>query len=149
MSERLYELFACAVLFGVAVLPSAGSATGAAPPEGKKMLQVVVHVNFPDSARQGHGLKNVENILKDVHGDASVEVVCHGAGIGLLLKDKTAHAAQIEALRKKGVRFAACANTLREKLLSRDGLLAGVVVVPSGAVEVIRKQQQGYAYFKP
>ena len=32
----------------------------------------------------------------------------------------------------------------------KDDLLAGVGTVPSGAVEVIRKQQRdGYAYFKP
>jgi intracellular sulfur oxidation DsrE/DsrF family protein len=150
MPHQLQTLRVCALLLGVAVLSVlAVSLSSAAPPEGKKSIQVVIHVNFPDAKRQGHGLKNVENILKDVHDDANVEVVCHGAGITLLLKSKSEHAAKIEDLMKKGVRFAACENTLREKAIARDDLLSGVATVPSGAVEVIRKQQQGYAYFKP
>jgi hypothetical protein len=81
--------FAVGLLGGAAFSMLLASAFSAAPAEGKKTLQVVVHVNFPDAQRQGHGLKNVENILKDVHEDAKVEVVCHGAGIGLLVKNKT------------------------------------------------------------
>lgn len=134
---------------GLAAVMTLSAVRGWTAPEEKKMLQTVVHVNFPDAARQGHGLKNIENILKAVNGEAKVEVVCHGAGISLLLKNKTEHAGQIEKLMKQGVRFAACENTLREKSIARDDLLSGVETVPSGAVEVIRKQQQGYAYFKP
>ena len=119
------------------------------PQEEAKMLKAVVHVNFADSERQKHGLRNIENILKEVQGKATVEVVCHGAGITLLEKSHTKHAEQIEKLVKAGVRFAACENTMREKGIAKEDLLAGIVAVPSGAVEVIRKQQDGYGYFKP
>ena len=118
------------------------------PTESAKRLKVVVHVNFSDGERQKHGLKNVANILKD-RKDAEIEVVCHGAGIGLVVKDKSEHASEVARLIKEGVRFAGCENTLKEKSISKDSLLAGVVPVPSGAVEVIRKQQEGYGYFKP
>jgi intracellular sulfur oxidation DsrE/DsrF family protein len=117
-------------------------------PEGGP-LKVVVHVNVPESGTQGAGLKNVANILKEAP-DAQVEVVCHGAGIGLLEKARTDHAEAVEALIKKGVKFAACENTMRQKSIRKEDLLPGVETVPSGAVEVIRKQQaEGYAYFKP
>ena len=46
---------------------------------GKPMLKAVVHINFADSERQKHGLKNVTNILKEEKG-AEIEVVCHGGG---------------------------------------------------------------------
>ncbi len=143
--------------FALLALVGAGLAVVAAPSpaadrssraEDKKMLQVVVHVNFPDAERQGHGLKNIENILKEVEG-GEVEVVCHGAGIALLVRDQTRHADEIDKLMKRGVRFAACANTMREKGLKKEDLLPSVTTVPSGAVEVIRKQQEGYSYFKP
>jgi hypothetical protein len=111
-------------------------------------VEVVVHVNFPDTERQGHGLKNIENILKDVK-EGQIEVVCHGAGIALLVTGKTKHADEIEKLMKQGVRFMACENTMREKGIKKEDLLEGVTTVPSGAVEVIRKQQEGYSYFKP
>ena len=115
---------------------------------GKPMLKGVVHINFTDSERQKHGLKNVSNILKEVKG-AEIEVVCHGGGIGLLVKDKSEHADEVDRLIKEGVRFAACENTLRDKSIAKENLLPGVTTVPSGAVEVIRKQHEGYSYFKP
>jgi intracellular sulfur oxidation DsrE/DsrF family protein len=112
-------------------------------------LKVVVHVNVPEPGVQGAGLKNVTNILKEAP-DAQVEVVCHGAGIGLVEKARTDHAEAVEALIKKGVRFVACENTMRQKSVRKEDLLPGVDTVPSGAVEVVRKQQKdGYAYFKP
>jgi intracellular sulfur oxidation DsrE/DsrF family protein len=95
-----------------------------------------------------NGLKNVANILKEVEG-AEIEVVCHGGGIGLLVKDKSEHADEVARLIKEGVRFAACENTLRDKSIPKEDLLPGVATVPSGVVEVIRKQQEGYGCFKP
>jgi intracellular sulfur oxidation DsrE/DsrF family protein len=117
-------------------------------PEGGP-LKVVVHVNVPESGVQGAGLKNVTNILKEAP-DTQVEVVCHGAGIGLVEKARTDHAEAVEALVKKGVKFVACENTMRQKSIKKDDLLPGVGTVPSGAVEVVRKQRKGgFAYFKP
>ena len=117
-------------------------------PEGGP-LRLVVHVNFPESGTQGAGLKNVTNILKEAP-DAQVEVVCHGAGIGLVERARTDHAEAVEALVKKGVKFVACENTMRQKSIRKEDLLPGVGTVPSGAVEVLRKQQKdGFAYFKP
>ncbi len=118
----------------------------------EKPLKVVVHVNFADVGRQGHGLKNVENILKaaDAVGTAcEVEVVCHSDGIVLLEKTKTTHAGLVESLQKKGVRFAACENTMRQRSIRPEDLLPTVTTVPSGAFEVVRRQQDGYSYFKP
>ena len=112
-------------------------------------LKVVIHVNVPESGVQGAGLKNVTNILKEAP-DTLVEVVCHGAGIGLVEKARTDHAEAVETLLKLGVKFVACENTMRLKSIKKEDLLQGVGTVPSGAVEVVRKQQKdGYAYFKP
>ena len=116
--------------------------------EGKTMLKAVIHINFTDSERQKHGLKNITNILKEEKG-ADIEVVCHGGGIGLLVKDQTDHADEVARLIKEGVRFAACENTLRDKSIPKENLLPDVTTVPAGAVEVIRKQQEGFGYFKP
>ncbi|WP_165253362.1 DsrE family protein [Paludisphaera soli] len=112
-------------------------------------LKVVVHVNAPEAGVQGAGLKNVTNILKAAP-DARVVVVCHGAGIGLVEKARSDHAEAVASLVKQGVEFAACENTMRQKSIREEDLLPGVATVPSGALEVIRKQQlEGYAYFKP
>jgi intracellular sulfur oxidation DsrE/DsrF family protein len=60
-----------------------------------------------------------------------------------------AFAADVDRLVKAKVRFAACENTLRHKAIARDKLLPGVTTVPAGAVEVIRRQQAGFGYFRP
>jgi intracellular sulfur oxidation DsrE/DsrF family protein len=112
------------------------------------MLKAIVHINFPDSERQKHGLKNVTNILKEEKG-AEIEVVCHGGGIGLLVEDMTNQTDEVARLIKEGVTFVACENTLRDKSIPKEKLLPDVTTVPSGAVEVIRRQQEGFGYFKP
>ncbi len=111
-------------------------------------MKAVFHINFTDSKRQKNGLKNVNNILKEEKG-AEIEVVCHGAGIVLLVKDKSEHAEEVVRLMSEGVTFAACENTLKDKSISQENLLPDVTTVPSGAMEIIRKQQKGYGYFKP
>ena len=70
-------------------------------------------------------------------------------GISLLVKDKSSHADQVATLIKQGVRFAACENTMKQKQIVLEQLLSGVTTVSSGAVEIIRKQSEGYGYFKP
>lgn len=111
------------------------------------MLKAVIHINFGDADHQKHGLNNIENILKEV-GDAQIEVVCHGEGITLLEK-KSPHVDLVLPLTKKGVRFVACENTMKKKSLVIGDLVDGTSTVPSGAVEVIRKQGEGFAYFRP
>lgn len=117
--------------------------------KGGSLMKAVVHVNFSDSERQKHGLKNVTNMLKEEKGNIEIEVVCHGGGIGLLVKGQSQHAAEVERLGKEGVRFVACENTMRDKKIAKEELLEGVETVPSGAIEVVKKQQEGYGYFKP
>ena len=122
------------------------------PKETVHTLKVIVHVNFADASRQGSGLKNVANILKAaeaVKTVVDVEVVCHGDGIVLLEKAKTPHRDDVVLLQNQGVRFAACQNTMRQRSIHPDDLLAAVTTVPSGAFEVVRRQHEGFSYFKP
>lgn len=145
-------------MFGTAVVAAGAMAWFAAESQpagaqpvagGKPMLRAVVHVNFADAERQKHGLKNVTNMLKAEGGTAEVVVVCHGPGIALVVKDKSPDAAEVERLIKEGVNFAACENTLKDKGIPKKNLLPGVTTVPSGAAEVVRRQQDGFGYFKP
>lgn len=112
-------------------------------------LKVVVHINFAESGAQGAGLRSLGSVLK-ADPQAQIEVVCHAAGIGLVEKTRSDHAAALTELIGKGVRVVACENTMRQKSIRKEDLLPGVETVPSGAMEVIRKQQKdGFAYFKP
>jgi intracellular sulfur oxidation DsrE/DsrF family protein len=142
--------FLALVAFGFAISPGPGAAPDKPKEKGEKpVLKAVIHINFADSERQKHGLKNIRNILKEVEGAAEIVVVCHGAGIDLLVKEKSQHAEEVGRLIKEKVRFTACENTLRDKSIPIEKLLPGVTTIPSGAVDVIRKQQEGFGYFKP
>ena len=142
---RLIAVFAATLITAVV-------ATAEPQDQGKEkadtMLKAVVHVNFEDSKRQEHALANIENILKEVP-DAKIEVVSHGEGITLIQKSKSEHGEKIAALTKLGVQFVGCENTMKKKSLNKEDLLNGTTTIPSGAVEVIRKQSQGYGYFRP
>ena len=109
-------------------------------------------MNFAQTTHERAGLKNVTNILKAAADEgltAAVEVVCHGEGIRLVEKARSELANEVAALTSQGVRFDACRNTMRERSLQPADLLPGVVAVPSGGCQVVLRQQQGYAYFKP
>lgn len=146
------------IVFGTAAVAAGALAwfaaqsqpAGAQPAAGgKPMLKAVVHVNFGDAERQKHGLKNVTNMNKAEAGKAEIVVVCHGPGIVLVVKDKSPDAAEVERLINEGVKFAACENTLKDKGIPKDSLIPGVTTVPSGAAEVVRRQQDGFGYFRP
>lgn len=81
-------------------------------------------------------------------GVIQVELVTHGPGIGLCLPG-SASAEAVQALMARGVAVAACENTLRSQDMDRGRLAEGVVTVPSGIGELVRKQHQGWAYLRP
>lgn len=145
----------CAPLLLVGLLgvgPSTIANADEPPPTvaSEKSLKALIHINFEGDPRQEGGLRNIEAILAEV-GDDGCEllVVCHSGGIGLVVAGQSPFGARIEALQARGVRFVACRNTMRQKGIDPGQLLPAVGVVPSGAVEVIRKQQEGYSYFRP
>jgi len=74
---------------------------------------------------------------------------CHGKGINLVVTKQSHNADKMEALMKQGVHFVGCENTMKKKAIEKDALVTGVTTVPSGAIEVLRKQQEGYGYFRP
>jgi intracellular sulfur oxidation DsrE/DsrF family protein len=67
----------------------------------------------------------------------------------MVLKKRPNRELNPELLQERGVSFVACRNTMRERGLLQEDLLPGVTTVPAGTLEVIRKQHEGYAYFKP
>lgn len=113
------------------------------------MLKAVIHWNFDDSRRQESGLRNIDNILTGSNTETDIAVVCHGPGISLLAKEQSPHQKKVLELQQQGVSFLACENTLKSRSLSAADLIDGTETVSSGAVEVVRRQQDGYGYFQP
>ncbi len=48
-----------------------------------------------------------------------------------------------------GVKVAACENTMRGQKLAKGDMLNGIDYVAAGVVEIMQRQQQGWAYLRP
>ena len=48
-----------------------------------------------------------------------------------------------------GVKVMACQNTMRSQKLNKEDMNAKIGYVPAGVVEIMQRQQQGYAYLRP
>jgi intracellular sulfur oxidation DsrE/DsrF family protein len=95
------------------------------------------------------GLMNQLQAIKARWADSvKIEVVIHGPGMDLLIKDKSPWQDKISEFRKKGVEFLACENTMRQKNISKESLISDIGFVPFGLVYIVEKQEQGWSYLK-
>ena len=144
MSKRVTVM-----LLSLGVVAAAALAMSRASAAAPQKHKVVFHVNVADEARWQEVLTNVENVQKAFGGSSvEIEVVAHGAGIGLVQMKNAALRDRIAAIEKTGPVFAACSNTLRKQQLTAADLTPGVRIVDSGVAELIRKQEEGFSYVK-
>ena len=78
------------------------------------------------------------------------------AGMGtammkMVMKQKNVDSLEtlIQKAMKAGVKVVACENTLTSLKIAKDEMHPGIGYVPAGAVEIMRRQQQGFAYLRP
>ena len=131
------------LLLVVGVLPAA-----AQQPAGTKS-KVVLQVSDGDAAKWNLALNNAKNLQVDLgQANVDIEIVAYGPGIGMLKADSVVGTRVDEAL-AAGVKVVACENTMRGQKLTKPDMLAGVGYVAAGVVEIMQKQQQGWAYIRP
>ena len=129
--------------------------------------KVVYHVNYDNPKKQGGALRNIQNHINAVGAEnLDIKVVLHGNGLSLLVdpdslsklpKFKQANAnekmiVKIDGLKKQGVAFNVCANTVRGRKVDMENDLHDVDksdIVPSGVAELAHLQAQGFVYLKP
>ena len=133
---------ALAAALGAAPLASALAADA-------KKARVVVQVSEADPARWTLALNNVRNLQEDLGAaNVDIEVVAYGPGIGMLKLDAVTSSRISEAV-KAGVQVSACENTMRGQKLARADMHPNVSYVPAGVTEIVRRQQEGWAYLRP
>ncbi|MEK7712256.1 MAG: DsrE family protein [Pseudomonadota bacterium] len=129
--------------------------TGCATLFGQDKQKVVYHINYNDEKQLNGALGNVKNHINAIGKDKiDVKVVMHGNGVDLLKVANTNLDMQqkVIGLKKDGVAFQVCNNTLKAKKISYKNDLFDVSekdIVPSGVAEVANLQQKGYVYIKP
>jgi len=112
--------------------------------------RVLFHIDEGSIARANMVLHNIQNLIDDL-GEETVDValVANGEGVRAVIKSPNVHKGRIKRLAEQGVRFLACANSLRFFGLTEDDLLDPVDVIPAGVSELVKRQAEGWAYIRP
>ena len=134
----------------VAVLSLAVAMTAPAQaPQASVRPKVVLQMSESDPAKWNLALNNTKNIQTDLGAaNVDVELVAYGPGIGMLKADSIVGNRVDEAL-AAGVKVVACENTMRAQKLTQDDMLGKISYVQAGVVEIMQRQQQGWAYIRP
>lgn len=141
INKMMGALLGASLLVGALALPTSSLAA-----DKSKM---VIQVSDNNAATWNLALNNAKNIQKDVGKDnVDLEIVAFGPGINMLKADSEV-ANRIDEAIEAGVQVLACQNTMRNQKLSKEDMNGKVNYVSSGVVEILRRQEQGYAYLRP
>ena len=155
MAERLnFSVFAPMLVFAML----AGMTFFAAETYAAEFKhRVAIHVDSSDPKIMNMALNNVQNIKKfyDSRGESvAIEVVAYGPGLHMLRAD-TSPVKERVAVMSLGITnliFSACGNT-HAKMSKKAGkpvvLLSEARKVPSGVIQLIKLQEEGYSYIRP
>ncbi len=101
-------------------------------------------------------LDDAEDLLKYYRASnqhAQIEIVTNGSGLDLLRADTSPYPERVQRMLKDydNLTFVACQNTM-DRVSREQGtaarLLPGVVLIDSGVAQIMRRQQQGWAYIR-
>lgn len=109
--------------------------------------KIIWEMSAGDTAQQRVLFNQVNNVLTEAP-DTKIEIVFHGSAVYALVKDTGYFKPQIAALYKKGVVFAVCNNSLKKRNIDPARVIPEANKVPVAILEIVKKQQEGYAYIK-
>lgn len=97
-------------------------------------------------------LTNVSNLLDAIDNENFfVEVLANSEAVKYYdtTQDLATDINTMKNLNINGVKFVACNNALMANNIERNNLINFVEIVPAGVLELVVKQNEGYAYIKP
>jgi uncharacterized protein len=118
-------------------------------PTAAPKQKLVVQMSDAEPAKWNLALNNIKNVQDDL-GAANTDIVLvtYGPGIGMTRFDAPTAGRITEAL-KAGVKVLVCENTMTNQRVNKADMHPEVGYVKAGASEIMRRQQQGYAYLRP
>jgi uncharacterized protein len=139
-----------AAVFSAGVI---GQSVAADPPGSSqaapKRNKVIFSVTDNDKGKWNLVLNNATAVQQNVGAkDIDVEVVVWGPGINML-KLESVVGNRVDELIEKGIRVVACETTMHDLKLSPQDMWPTIAYVPGGVIELMQKQQQGWAYVRP
>jgi intracellular sulfur oxidation DsrE/DsrF family protein len=140
-----------AVLFSLAFASASPAADG-------KPHRIAIQVDQNDPQVMNLALNNASNVIEYYRGrneDVSVDIVAYGPGLHMLRTDSPVQdrIKQLKDMVPAGkIRFSACNNTKQamEKAEGRAiSVLSEASLVPSGVVQLMEVQDQGWSSVRP
>jgi intracellular sulfur oxidation DsrE/DsrF family protein len=110
-------------------------------------LKIVFQLTSADTVIHQTLMSQLKNYYS-VAPDTKFEVVCHGGGLNMLVKNTCVIQDDIKMYTEKGVSFVACEFAMKKRNVTKDQLVAGAGTVISGVLEIAKKQQEGWSYIK-
>ena len=136
---------AFAVIVGAIALVAIHAAPAAAAKNGNR---VVMQVSDNDPAKWNLALNNARNLQQALGKNVEIEIVAYGPGIEMLQAESIV-GNRIDDAVHAGVTVSACENTMRGHKLTKADMLNGINYVPAGVVEIMKREEEGWAYIRP
>ncbi len=108
------------------------------------MNKVIFHLHDKDNITTA--FSNINNLIKDIEKDLSIVLLMNGDAVKNMCDDKNKN--KVSHFQKKGVDFKVCGNSLKAFDIDKTDLISDVSIVPAGVGELVRKQNEGWAYIK-
>lgn len=114
----------------------------------EKPIKIVFDVTSPDVKVHQSALRHARAMSKQ-YPDSDFEVVIYSGALDMVLKGKSSIEKDIEELaNNKHVTFVVCQGTMKRYNVTMDDIVTGVGSVPDGILELVEKQNEGWAYIK-
>jgi intracellular sulfur oxidation DsrE/DsrF family protein len=121
--------------------------------------QIIFHLSDNDKGRMNLVLNNASNVIKhfnEVGREVEIEIITYSGGLHMLRDDTSPVKSRIQAFSDTydNVSFAACGNTMKG-MTKKEGKktplmkLDNIKVVPSGVIQILERQDQGWHYIRP
>jgi len=123
------------------------SVANAATPD---RARIVLQVSDDDPKKWNLALNNARNAQQDLGGpkNVDIEIVAYGPGINMLKMDAVTANRVSDAI-KTGISIVACENTMGAQKIDKAEMNPSISYVPAGVIQLMRRQQQGWAYLRP
>lgn len=143
---------AVAALLACSALPTYSAekvGAGRTAPAPATKNRIVIQVNEDNVKKWNEVLVNIHNIQIELgQKNVAIAVVAIGPGLGMLNAESLAANGVQDAL-AAGVEFVACGNSMKAQKIAKEDLIEGVKISVAGYVELMKRQQQGWAYLRP
>ena len=115
-----------------------------------KQHRVIFHISEEHIDKVTFALNNILNLLNDLGGEnVDVELLVNGPAVKVFTSKTGEISGLINEVLEHDIDLALCNNALRIFDLNPDDMLSEARVVPSGVGELVRKQNEGWAYIRP